>query len=197
MIYACIENITEWLIRHKAISPSDRELYEYAIYSFLITILPLFIVIFIGGAIGKIWESIVIITPFMLLRKFSGGFHAKSVRTCFICSCVLLFLCIIVACNIPCNMVFKIITLGAATSLCIWSPIDSENRRLTPDEKKSYKKTTCIITLFFITIFVFLLVIKVDRFAVCIAMGLVLSAGLQLPCIIKELIFKLKDEVLS
>ena len=45
MISGFIGNISTWLIKHSAIKPEDRELYEYAIYSFIITISPLFLVI--------------------------------------------------------------------------------------------------------------------------------------------------------
>lgn len=192
MISVFIKNIITWLIRHNAIQPDDRELYEYAVYSFIITVSPLFLVILISGIVGKICEGIVIILPFMVLRKFSGGFHAKKAGTCFVGSCALLFLCISAVDYITCNLVFKIITLGAAICLCIWSPIDSENRRLSDAEKETYKKTTWVIVMFFIVVFILFLIAGIEKFAVCIAIGLILSAGLQLPCVISKLMYKLK-----
>ena len=81
MIPVFIENISAWLIKHDAIKSEDKELYEYAIYSFFITISPLFLVILISGIMGKLFEGIVVIIPFMVLRKFSGGFHAKKAST--------------------------------------------------------------------------------------------------------------------
>lgn len=184
MISGFIGNISAWLIKHNAIESEDRELYEYAIYSFIITFSPLFLVLLISSIIGKLLEGIVIIIPFMVLRKFSGGFHAKKAGTCFISSCILLFLCINAASYIICNYVLKILTLGAAISLCILSPVDSENRRLTDTEKVVYKKTTRFIVIFFIAVFILLLIAEKEEYAICIAIGLILSACLQLPCII-------------
>lgn len=69
--------------------------------------------------------------------------------------------------------------------LCLCSPIDSENRRLTLDEKKKYKLVTCMIAAIFAMIFVWMMEIKADTYAVCIAIGLILPAGLQLPCIVQ------------
>ena len=43
--------------------------------------------------------------------------------------------------------------MAAAASLCILSPVDSENRRLSKDEKVIYKKTTCFIVIFFMAVF--------------------------------------------
>ena len=94
MIAWCARGITGWLIRCGAVRESDRELYVYAAYSFLITVSPLFLTILIGTLLGKTWQSIVLILPFLLIRKFSGGVHAKHAIVCFICSCLLLLLCI-------------------------------------------------------------------------------------------------------
>jgi len=74
--------------------------------------------------------------------------------------------------------------LAAAASLCILSPVDSENRRLSKDEKVIYKKTTCFIVIFFMAVFMLLWIAGKEKFAVCIAIGLILPASLQLPCII-------------
>ena len=187
MISGFIGNISTWLIKHSAIKPEDSELYEYAIYSFIITISPLFLVLLISGIIGKLLEGVVIIIPFMMLRKFSGGFHAKKAGTCFIGSCILLFLCINATSYLICNFMLKTLTLGAAISLCILSPVDSENRRLTDAEKIAYKKTTMFIVIFFMIVFVLLLIAEKEKYAMCIAIGLILSASLQLPCIISKI----------
>lgn len=180
----CIGSIVTWLIRHDAIAEADRELYEYAVYSLLITLSPLFIITVIGGFMGMVKESILLILPFMVIRKFSGGFHAKHGWTCLIGSCTVLFLCVILASHITCNVVLTVVALGAVTSLCILSPIDSDNRRLSEEEKRRYKKVTCITAVIFAILYVLLYLAKLDTYAVCVAVGLVLPAGLQLPCIL-------------
>lgn len=181
----CIGSIVTWLIRHDAIKDADRELYEYAVYSLLITLSPLLIIIVIGCLMGMVKESVLLILPFMIIRKFSGGFHAKHGWTCFIGSCAVLFLCVILASHITCNVVLDAVVLGAVTSLCIWSPIDSDNRRLSDGEKRRYKKVTCVTAVTFMLLYVLLCLAKSDTYAVCIAVGLVLPAGLQLPCILQ------------
>ncbi len=186
MISGFIGNVSTWLIKHNAIKPEDKELYEYAIYSFIITVSPLFLVILISGIMGKLCEGIVIIIPFMVLRKFSGGFHASKAGTCFAGSCALLFLCISAASYVTCNMALKILTAVAAVSLCICSPVDSENRRFSNNEKITYKRTTWFIVMFFMVVFILFLVTGKEKFAICIAIGLILPASLQLPCIISK-----------
>lgn len=44
--------LSGWLIKHDAIEPDDRELYEYALYSFLVSVMPLAIFLIASGMIG-------------------------------------------------------------------------------------------------------------------------------------------------
>ena len=78
MISGFIGNVSTWLIKHNAIKPEDKELYEYAIYSFIITVSPLFLVILISGIMGKLCEGIVIIIPFMVELLLNTLFHLMS-----------------------------------------------------------------------------------------------------------------------
>lgn len=183
MMLHCAEIIVAWLIKHKTIRYYDKELYEYAVYSILLSVMPLIIIMIIGNLMGKTKESIFVILPFMIVRKYSGGFHTKYSWTCFLGSCGLLFLCIYMATHIQYSIELSIVTLIAVLSLCIFSPIDSENRRLTFEEKKRYKRITCVIAIVFLDLFAILRVLGADDYAVCIAIGLILSSLLQMPCV--------------
>lgn len=70
--------IVKWLLHAGAISENDRELYEYAAYSFLFSLLPLILIMLLGCASGMLLEGVLMIVPFILVRKFSGGFHLQS-----------------------------------------------------------------------------------------------------------------------
>ncbi len=190
----CASKITNWLIKNGAIVPSDRELYEYALYSMGITIAPLFLVLIIGAFMGALMEGIILIIPFMLIRKFSGGYHAKSAVVCFFCSCMLLVMCISVASHIEYSIWFSVFTIVAVISLAIFSPIDSENRRLEQEEIGMYKNITIKLALLCMVLHFILLFGNLKRIAVCISIGLLLSAGLQLPCIIKSVCKKMSTK---
>ncbi len=179
--------IVSWLIRQEAIEEESRELYEYAVHSFFLGITPLIYAVIIGGLMGEVRTSIVLILPFMIIRKFSGGFHAKREWVCLVSSCLLLFGCIFTASHIEHNVLFDAIVIWAVVSLIVCSPIDSENRRLEPDEKKLRKKETTIISLFFYIVYIGLLLLGKQSYAVCIGTGMILTAGLQVPCIIKNI----------
>ena len=185
------KQITEWLIANNAIEDVDKEVYEYAIYSMLITLSPLFLVFVIGIMMGTFIEGVFLIIPFMSIRKYSGGYHAKDFKTCFVTSSLILIACMYIASSANYGPWVSGGALVSVISLNIWSPIDSENRRLEQDEKKRYKRTTMCISFVFMCVHLLLLMITDKTYAISVAVGLMLSAGLQIPCIL--LIFRKRE----
>ena len=51
--------------------------------------------------------------------------------------------------HVQCDLKLAIATVIASVSLITFSPIDSENRRLDTNEKRTYKKTTVFFVILF------------------------------------------------
>lgn len=190
MIERCAEAITVWLINNGVIEENEEALYMYATYSFFVSVAPLFIAIIFGILAGQVVHSIIIIIPFMVIRKFSGGYHTKHPWSCMICSSILLLFCIYISSNINWNVGFEIVTIVSIGSLLAFSPIDSENRRLDVSEKTRYRKLTSYLTGLFTVLIAVLYLLKLRSYAICISIGLILTAGLQVPCIWRKYILK-------
>lgn len=60
-----------------------------------------------------------------------------------------MFLCIMLSMHVQCDLKLAIATVIASVSLITFSPIDSENRRLDTNEKRTYKKTTVFFVILF------------------------------------------------
>lgn len=176
--------LSGWLIKHNAIGPSDRELYEYALYSFLLSFTPLIIFLIISGVIEMFWEGVLIVFPFMVIRKFAGGFHAKHAYVCLIVSTGLLGLCLYIVAHTTIGWIFHVLVVVAGISIIIHSPIDSENRRLSESEKKQYGLITCLLVMSMILFYVVLVAFHLGYYAGCVVISLGLTALLQLPCIL-------------
>ena len=82
--------ISQWLADENVIEQKDKGLYEYALKSVLITICPIVAALLIGSLMGMIKEAVLLIIPFMIIRRFSGGYHTKNIWTCLILSCGLI-----------------------------------------------------------------------------------------------------------
>lgn len=179
--------VSDWLIDREVIQKEDQELYEYAVYSLLITIAPLSMAMIFGIIMGVFWQSVILMIPFMTIRKYSGGYHAKNPTVCFVTSCLLLFLCIGASAFVEYNISVIFLMLMSVISLIINSPIDSENRRLEEIEKRRYRYVTVTQTLFYLSVSLGLYAINQPVYALCISIGIILSAGLQLPCLLRRI----------
>ena len=184
--------IVMWLIRQDAIRENDRDLYEFAIHSFFLMIAPLLYALFIGGVMGELDVCVTLVVPFMTIRKFSGGFHAKKEWVCLVSSCLLLYVCTYVASNIQRSMLFDGMVLLSVVWLMVYSPIDSENRRLEIWEKKCRKKEVAILSLTFYVLYIGLLFLRKERLANSIGIGILLTASLQIPCVLDKLTKKIR-----
>lgn len=142
--------ITDWLIKCGAIPETDRELYEYAIYSILLSLSPMLLALAIGALFGSAVQGVLTITPFVILRKFSGGYHAKSARVCFISSSLLLVLCIFLSSVIKCDIKLLVATILSAISLAYFSPLENENRLLSREEQKDTKGSHKVVNMLWI-----------------------------------------------
>lgn len=177
--------IARWLLHAGAISDNDRELYEYAAYSFLFSLLPLCLVVLLGCITGMIIEGLFMILPFMLIRKFSGGFHLKSPGICLLSSTLLLsaflFLIRLVVDKQP-MIFFTFLVAASALQIFLCSPIDNNARKLNEKERLVFKKIARIMSAMFLVVYLLLLLLGQLRFSVPVGAGILLTALLQVPC---------------
>ena len=110
----CTDKVTDWMIRCKVINESEKELYQYALYSAILQIIPLLLAGGIGFCFGSMRCGIIMILPFIILRKYSGGFHAKRLRFCLVESSLLLFLCIFLCMRLVYRNILFFITVVLA-----------------------------------------------------------------------------------
>lgn len=187
MITRSVEALIGWLITKEVIGKESEELYKYAAMCLVTSAYPILLTMIIGICMGKLVESVLIIIPFMCIRKYGGGYHAKTMLICFIESCCLLILCIGMTFYIKCSVILHLSLMVAAVTIYVCSPIDSENRRLDMEERRRYRTITRIIAAFFIFVYFCLYFLHQDTYAVCIALGIILTAGMQLRCIVQLL----------
>lgn len=179
-----LSKVIGWLIQQKTIESSDRELYEYALYSFLVSNIPLVFLVIASILLGKLLEGMLIVLPFMIIRKFCGGYHAKHVYTCFILSTGLVLSGFYIVNYLNCNYFIMMVISGV--SIMFNSPIDSQNKRLDKSEIKLYKRITEMLIVSIIVLYIILFIIKCSYYAKYLAMSITLIAILQVPCIVKN-----------
>lgn len=186
MISKKVSNIVCWLIKNGAIDKDEYELYEYAIYSLLLLWTPMIIAIVFGIIMNEILKGVIMIIPFMLIRKYSGGYHAKSIRVCLTISSILMCTFFIILKNIQVSIAFNVITCFSALIIAIFSPVDSANRRLEDTEVKRFSKISIMISFFVLLIYWLIQLTTWRDYSVCFGLSLILTAILMIPCIDKK-----------
>lgn len=128
------------------------ELYEYAIYILLSSAFHIATVIVLGLVFNLLTESLVFYLSFIAIRKFAGGYHAKTLVRCYLFSFVsnIIILCLVKwinSINTLFIFIFIIFELLCVVLILLISPLDTENNPLTGQEKKMYRMLTSIITI--------------------------------------------------
>lgn len=185
--------ITGWLIDNDAIKKEDEELYIYAVSNFVLTLIPVVSVLVFANLIGHLLEGLFMIIPFLVIRKFSGGFHFRSAVLCMVTSITVLILLLIFTVRIALLPVFDIGIVLSVISLSLNSPIDSEARRLDEEEISHFKRTAALIAVSFMIIYMILraaFIISALQVLIGIAKslssGIILAALLQIPFMFKK-----------
>lgn len=187
MIRMISEAITKWLELEGAVSSNERTLIQYAAYSFLFGLLPVGIVLVLGMCFGMIREGIILIIPFMLLRKFSGGFHLKSSGLCLVVTTGVLALSMgltkYIAYTEKTGML-SICVFLSVLGLCIFSPIENQARKLTGKERSVFRMIARILAILSLALYVLLLHNGSTRYVTAFGVGIILVGLLQTPCIV-------------
>lgn len=186
MISNKVKGIVGWLINNGAINEEDYELYEYAIYSLFFLWSPMIMAIIFGMILKITIKAIIFIIPFMLIRKYSGGYHAKNISVCLVSSCILMIMFLIILKYIKVSIVLDVTTCFSALIIAIFSPVDSANRRLEDTEVKRFSKISIMISFFVLLIYWLIQLTTWRDYSVCFGLSLILTAILMIPCIDKK-----------
>ncbi len=178
MINNISEFITQNWVNKNIISKEDYELYHYG-WFVVLSDLWLFAFTLIFGVIFNITlSSIVFFVTFFLIRRFAGGFHAKTELHCQLISLSFLFFCIVAIkylfINIDNSYLF-IIDLICVIVLPLVSPADSPQKPLTLNERKQFKRIVTYIGVILFATNCILLYFKIKFVAVAIICAFVLE----------------------
>lgn len=186
MIRIVSEAITKWLEEEGAVSCNERQLFQYATYSLLFGLSPIGIVLILGLCFNMVPEGIILIIPFMLLRKFSGGFHLKSSGLCLTVTTGILALSMglikYIASTGKVELLSILVSLSII-SLCAFSPIENQARKLTDKERSVFRMVTRCLAIVLFALYTFLLHRVSIHYVAAYGVGILLVGLLQVPCV--------------
>lgn len=150
--------LIEFFVSNDLIKNEDKEIYKYAVNIILSSLIHIATVMIIGLCFNLFIESLVFYFSFIAIRKFAGGYHAKTPVRCYLFSFAsnIIILCLVKwlsSINTLFIFIFIIFELLCVVLILLISPLDTENNPLTGQEKKMYRMLTSIITILIFIMF--------------------------------------------
>lgn len=148
MISKLSTHLTEKLLSNGTISDEDKDLYIYGLFMLFSHLMFFIIACIFGLILGCIFESIIFYIAFQFIRRYAGGYHAKTETRCEIMSALSILCCIVL---IKCSKMYDINIVLLSTSLVfavlifIFCPLDTPEKPLTDKEHKYFRKISLII----------------------------------------------------
>lgn len=167
--------ITNYCVRKNIIVEDKSEIYCYGFKLIFADVVNFAIVLTLGIILKRFAESVIFLICLCGLRRFSGGFHAKTFWLCRT-SMTAAYLCVAVLTDAVVRFEYKLpvtLLLNAASFafICKYAPAEHPNKPLT-DEKKRVNKIKAIITSCFLSAISILFVIADIKYGVTISMTL-------------------------
>lgn len=183
------ETISKWLAYEGVIPHSDTNLYSYALRSLLFGLAPIGVCALWGALFDCMLESAIMLVPFIVIRKFSGGFHFQTQGLCLVVSSVMLGGAVTILRwlqQIQLQWPLSVFVVLSVISISIQSPITSPARPLSQNERKVFRWIAISIAFFMLCLYMILIYLGQWRWAVPIGVGITVPAFLQLPCALKR-----------
>lgn len=133
---------------NRVIQEKDAGIYQYGLSILIYSAINLATILLIGMAMECIPECICFMTCYIILRKFTGGYHARTPFACYLISTSIFFTSIYV---VKSGFVssYMLITVAVLAFICSFLvPVDTENKVLSTKEKTVYRGVSLIVFLF-------------------------------------------------
>lgn len=183
MIRDFSSGVVKWMEQEGVISVEDKEVFSYAVYSLLFGLLPIFLVTLLGLCFGMLREGLIMITPFMLIRKFSGGYHSNSPKLCIIFSTALLAIAMVfikITVQGGYTVFLRVLVVLSALCLSKFSPVDNGARKLTDKERQLFRRIVCAFAVISVGGYIFMCRTIPNQYATAFGTGILLAAFLQI-----------------
>ncbi len=140
------QRIISFLLNHYIIDYNEKEIYEYGLKKLKGILLNVVLTVVAGIVLGLGIESIIFLISYASLRRYAGGYHAPSERSCMLLSMLLVITVLLSVKYISVNYK-SLICIAVISSIAIYikAPVESRNKPLNEKERRIYRIKTRVI----------------------------------------------------
>jgi accessory gene regulator B len=173
------QDISCSMVKHGMVQPDNREICRYGIQQIFTILLNMAVTLAIGILMGMVWECVLFTAAYIPLRRYAGGFHAKTPQRCCAFSAVMIaavLLGIRYVAVAPYVMVSSWIVLGVIIALL--APVEDRNKPLDELEVKVYRRRAIVVFCIETAIVIGLILLNLHQFALCVTWAVVVSCAM-------------------
>lgn len=147
-----ISKILKFITNQNVISGDEevQDFYRYGIEISISSLLNIILVLTVGLLIHHVLESIIYLSLFILIRSFTGGYHANTYFRCNLLMCVTFTLTVLVNIITADRITFPI-AIGTVIlteiTVFVLGPIENKNKPIDDSKKTKLKIVGLIVTL--------------------------------------------------
>ena len=141
-----LDTIMDFVLKNKDIDNDEAEVVRYGLEMFILKAVFSLAALAVGALMHSFWECLVFIILFSAIRSYAGGYHADTRIQCFIQS-VLTFVAVFTVLKVYTDFMPQLIVSSVVFAISLWffSPIDTENRRLSDEECRKFRNKTRLV----------------------------------------------------
>lgn len=149
MIHSVALIIADFLFSKDAITEEEKEVCAYGMELIISGIISVALVIIIGLITGNIWYAVIYNMMMILIRTYTGGYHADTHAGCNVCYCgVYLISLLMLRIQVYIRETIIITWLIALTGYLIIvlnAPLEHHNKKLTIEQKEKYMIVSAVL----------------------------------------------------
>lgn len=149
MIKRLADILTKFICSHINAPPEMADVYRYGFEITISSILNIILVLCCGIIMDDVLASVVYLFVFILIRIFTGGYHATSYLRCNIVMVVSFLLTyalyrVLIGLNTDIR-ILEAILLANGLPIIIFAPVKNPHKELTPKKAKKFRVISIII----------------------------------------------------
>ena len=150
MLNRTATGLAKRLMLHGVITNDVLDIYVYGFELLLSFLFSTTIIVIAGCIMNKILETFAFLVVFILLRSFSGGYHADTYAKCSIITFLLYGAVMLFSVYIHVSFIFYVaLMMIGMIILFIKAPVENPNKELSEQEKKKHRITSLVLFSFF------------------------------------------------
>lgn len=150
MLNRTATSLAKRLMLHGVITNDVLDIYVYGFELLLSFLFSTTTIVIAGCVINKILETISFLVVFILLRSFSGGYHADTYAKCSITTFSVYGMVMLFSTYVKVKMIFHVALMIIGLIILFFkAPVENPNKELSEQEKKKHRITSLVLFSFF------------------------------------------------